>query len=100
VAARLEIEPIHALTPQARGRVERAIRTLQDRLVKALRLRGIGSMAAAHDFLPAFMTVWNAKFAVEARAPGSAHRPWTRTPAALDEALARRGARSGCCRRR
>ncbi len=51
--------------------------TLQDRLVKEMRLRGIGSMAAANDFLPQFMTVWNAKFAVEAREGGSAHRPWT-----------------------
>jgi transposase len=89
VAARLEIEAIHALTPQAKGRVERANQTLQDRLVKEMRLRGIGSMAAGNDFLPQFMTVWNAKFAVEAREGGSAHRPWTGTPAALDDALAR-----------
>ena len=37
----LDIQPIHANTPQAKGRVERANQTLQDRLVKELRLRGI-----------------------------------------------------------
>ena len=45
VADRLEIEPIHALTPQAKGRVERANQTLQDRRGKEL--RGVATMAAA-----------------------------------------------------
>ena len=44
----LDIEPIHASTPQAKGRVERANRTLQDRLVKEMRLKGIGDMGAAN----------------------------------------------------
>ena len=51
----LDIEPIHANTPQAKGRVERANQTLQDRLVKELRLAGIDGMEAGNDFLPAFM---------------------------------------------
>src|SRR5487761_2735230 len=55
VAERLGIEPIHALTPQAKGRVERANQTLQDRLVKEMRLRGIATMAAAAAYLPVFM---------------------------------------------
>jgi hypothetical protein len=90
VADRLGIEPIHALTPQAKGRVERANQTLQDRLVKEMRLAGIGSIDAANAFAPGFMARFNSKFAVPARDPISAHRAWTKTPAALDDALARR----------
>jgi len=71
----LDIEPIHAGTPQAKGRVERANRTLQDRLVKELRLRGISDMAAANAFLPAFMEGYNRRFAVAPREPADAHRP-------------------------
>jgi transposase len=90
VAARLEITPIHALTPQAKGRVERANQTLQDRLVKEMRLQNISSMEAANGFLPAFITWWNGKFAVAPRNETSAHRPWTGTPETLDDTLARR----------
>jgi transposase len=90
VADRLEIVPIHALTPQAKGRVERANQTLQDRLVKEMRLRGIASMEAANGFAPIFIAIWNDKFAVPAHDATSAHRPWTNTPQALDDILARR----------
>jgi len=82
--------PIHALTPQAKGRVERANQTLQDRLVKEMRLHGgINSIEAANDFAPAFMARWNARFAVPRRDATSAHRPWTKTEAVLDDDLAR-----------
>lgn len=90
VADRLGIEPIHALTPQAKGRVERANQTLQDRLVKEMRLQNISSMEAANGFSPIFIAFWNEKFAVPPRVATSAHRPWTATPEALDDALARR----------
>lgn len=90
VADRLQIVPIHALTPQAKGRVERANQTLQDRLVKEMRLRGIGSMGAANAFAPAFIALWNEKFAVSPSQPTDAHRPWTKTALELDDALARR----------
>ena len=50
----LDIKPIHANTPQAKGRVERANQTLQDRLVKELRLAGISDIDAANAFLPGF----------------------------------------------
>lgn len=89
VATRLDIEAIHALTPQAKGRVERANQTLQDRLVKEMRLAGISSIETAQDFVPQFLAVWNSKFAVVPRDPANAHRPWTQTPEALDAALAR-----------
>ncbi|MGC8469725.1 MAG: ISNCY family transposase, partial [Acetobacteraceae bacterium] len=90
VAERLGIEPIHALTPQAKGRVERANQTLQDRLVKEMRLRGIATMAAAAAYLPEFMDAWNGKFAVAAREAATAHRPWTGSAGDLDAVLARR----------
>ena len=90
VADRLEIASIHALTPQAKGRVERANQTLQDRLVKEMRLRSISAMAAANRFSPTFVAIWNEKFAVPPREATSAHRPWTTPPEALDDILARR----------
>lgn len=71
----LDIEPIHANTPQAKGRVERANLTLQDRLVKELRLAGISDMAAANAFLPRFMRAYNKRFAIEPRDTRDAHRP-------------------------
>jgi hypothetical protein len=90
VAERLDIEPIQALTPQAKGRVERANQTLQDRLVKEMRLRNICSMEAANGFLPDFIGTHNKRFAVPPRDPASAHRPWANTAEALDDVLARR----------
>jgi transposase len=71
----LDIEIICANSPQAKGRVERAIQTLQDRLVKELRLRGIASLAAANQYAPEFMADFNARFAVQPRSSHNAHRP-------------------------
>lgn len=71
----LDIEIICANSPQAKGRVERAIQTLQDRLVKELRLRGIASIAAANQYAPEFMADFNARFAVQPRSSHDAHRP-------------------------
>lgn len=71
----LDIAAIHANTPQAKGRVERANQTLQDRLVKELRLCDISGVDAANAFLPAFMADYNARFAVEPQSPQDAHRP-------------------------
>jgi transposase len=51
----LDIESIHANTPQAKGRVERANQTLQDRLVKEMRLRNMDDMECANAFLPEFI---------------------------------------------
>ena len=52
----LNVDIICANSPQAKGRVEWAHKTLQDRLVKELRLTGIGTIEAANAFLPAFVT--------------------------------------------
>jgi hypothetical protein len=59
----LNIEILCANTSQAKGRVERAHHTLQDRLVKELRLAGISTIDAANSFLPGFIAHYNARFA-------------------------------------
>ena len=62
----LHIELIHANSPQAKGRVERLFRTLQDRLIKELRLAGIATVPEANVFLnEVFIPSFNAKFSVE-----------------------------------
>jgi transposase len=71
----LQVELICAHSPQAKGRVERANQTLQDRLVKELRLRGICSMAEANVYLPEFIADFNARFSVTPRSAEDAHRP-------------------------
>ena len=71
----LDIEPIHAGTPQAKGRVERANRTLQDRLSKEMRLLGIDGAGAANECLPEFMADCNRRFAVAPLLADDAHRP-------------------------
>lgn len=84
----LDIELICANSPQAKGRVERANRTLQDRLVKELRLRGIATMEAANAYLPEFVANHNARFAVAPASSENAHRPITQER--LDAALVHR----------
>src|SRR6058998_2828552 len=71
----LNIDSLCANSPQAKGRVERANGTLQDRLVKELRLRGLSTPAAAEPFLPVFMADYNRRFATPARVAYDAHRP-------------------------
>lgn len=90
---RLRIEQICATTPQAKGRVERANQTLQDRLVKELRLAGISDMAAGQAFLADYMRRHNAMFAVPPRDATDAHRPWDKGARGLEEALAERDER-------
>lgn len=75
VLQELDIEPIYAMSPQAKGRIERVWGTFQDRLVSELRLAGIKSLEAANAFLPGFLERYNARFAVAAARPGSAYRP-------------------------
>ncbi len=71
----LEIPILCANTPQAKGRVERANQTLQDRLVKEMRLRQINNMQQGNTYLPEFMADFNARFAVQPRSSLDAHRP-------------------------
>jgi transposase len=70
----LGIESICANSPQAKGRVENANGTLQDRLVKEMRLRRINTIEAANAYLPEFIQGWDNRFAVEARSTVDAHR--------------------------
>jgi hypothetical protein len=71
----LGIEWIAAHSPQAKGRVERLFRTLQDRLVKEMRLRGIETVDQANHFLErTFLPWWQQRFARCPRDPRDAHR--------------------------
>jgi len=81
----LGVELILANSPQAKGRVERMNGTLQDRLVKALRLEGINDMASANEFLAKkFLAGLNRKFEVEPASQADAHRG---IPRELNQAL-------------
>jgi transposase len=72
----LGVEHIGAYSPQARGRSERAFQTLQDRLVKELKLAGIASIEAANAFIrEVYLPAHNQRFAVAAAEPGSAFTP-------------------------
>ena len=71
----LGIDLICANSPQAKGRVERANQTFQDRLVKEMRLRGIDDYQAANAYLPEFIRCYNRKFAVLPRSTDDLHRP-------------------------
>ncbi len=71
----LNIDIICANTPQAKGRVERAHLTLQDRLVKELRLQEISTAEAANAYAPEFMKAYNERFAKAPLSPHDAHRP-------------------------
>ena len=71
----LDIKIICANTPQAKGRVERANQTLQDRLIKEMRLRGISSIEEANGYVAEFIEKFNEKFAVVAKSTANAHRP-------------------------
>jgi hypothetical protein len=73
--AELNIEIICANSSQAKGRVERAHATLQDRLVKELRLAGISDLEAANAFLPGFVESYNSKFARPPADDLDLHRP-------------------------
>ena len=94
MAERLRIELIQATTPQAKGRVERANQTLQDRLIKEMRLAGVCDIAGAQAFAQEFIELWNARFARPLLEASDAHRPWTKGVEALDEARARREERT------
>lgn len=71
----LNIELICANTPQAKGRVERANKTLQDRLTKEMRLAGISGIEAANQWLEGFIEDYNRRFAKPAKRQQNVHRP-------------------------
>lgn len=85
----LGIEIIFAHSPQAKGRVERANSTLQDRLIKAMRLMEISSIEEANAFLPEFIADYNERFAKQPKNGANAHRELAFDKAALAHILCR-----------
>ena len=79
----LDIEPICARSPQAKGRVERLFQTLQDRMCKAMRLHGIDTIAQANAWLDEYLREHNRRFAVAPRQAQDMHRPWGGSAQAL-----------------
>jgi transposase len=77
----LGAESIRALTPQAKGRIERMWQTLQDRLIKEMRLAGVTTLEEANAFLPRYIERYNARFAVAPRDPEPA---WVKPETQLD----------------
>ena len=86
-ARELGIECIPANSPQAKGRVERANQTLQDRLVKEMRLAGINDMDSANAWLPGYIEDYNRRFAVIPKDTADAHLAYPYTPAELVRTL-------------
>ena len=86
-ARELGIECIHAHSPQAKGRVERANQTLQDRLVKEMRLAGINDIECANAWLPAFIEDYNQRFAVSPADASDAHLAYCGTAQELARTL-------------
>jgi transposase len=79
--AALEIEPIYALSPEAKGRVERLWGTLQDRLVSELRLAGARTIEEANAVLEAYVPKFNRRFGVPAE---DAQPAWRTVPPGMD----------------
>jgi len=77
----LGIESIAALSPQAKGRIERLFGTLQDRLIAELGLEGVQSLEAANRFLKVFIPRFNRRFAV---CPRESEKAWRKVPLELD----------------
>jgi hypothetical protein len=77
----LGIQPIFALSPQAKGRMERLFGILQDRLIAELRLAGITTMPEANRFLKPFIKRFNRRFAIH---PRESQKAWRKVPQELD----------------
>jgi len=92
--AELGIEWIAAHSPQAKGRIERLFGSLQDRLVKEMRIQQIATLEQANRFLEmTFWPFWEHRFAVRPATAVNAHRPLERTQH-LEEILSVRQART------
>jgi hypothetical protein len=77
----LGIESIAALSPQAKGRIERLFGTLQDRLIAELGLEGVQNLEEANRFLKVFISRFNRRFAV---CPRESEKAWRKVPPGLD----------------
>ncbi|MBU2052324.1 ISNCY family transposase [Patescibacteria group bacterium] len=93
----LGIKVINAGSPQAKGRVERLFQTLQDRLVKELRLAGVSTIQAANRFLDqAYLAKHNGKFSLEPKNKTDMHQPVRKSEAELDAIFSFHEARVLC----
>ena len=90
----LGIELIYANSPQAKGRVEKANGTLQDRLVKELRLRGISDIKTANEYLSTFIDDYNKRFAVDPASEFNAHKALGLNKNQLNQILSKRTIRT------
>jgi len=81
----LEVQLICANSPQAKGRIERLFKTLQDRLIKEMRLRNINTVEEANNYLEEYIKEHNALFAITAENSQNTHRPATNKE--MDEAF-------------
>jgi len=88
--AELNIEIMCANSSQAKGRVERANRTLQDRLVKELRLAGACDMESGNALLPVFLDRFNKRFAIPAASAENLHRKLNVPSSRLNDILCHR----------
>jgi hypothetical protein len=79
----LGVESIQAMTPQAKGRIERVFQTLQDRLVKALRIAGVCDMRGANELLAHYLEGHNRRFAKAPADEHDAHLSWDKDETAL-----------------
>jgi transposase len=77
----LGIRPIFALSPQAKGRMERAFGILQDRLIAELRLAGVTNAQDGNLFLKKFLKALNRKFSIS---PRDSEKAWRELPAGVD----------------
>jgi len=77
----LGIHSIAALSPQAKGRIERLFGTLQDRLIAELRLKGIEGLEEANSFLKIFIRKFNRRFAIP---PRESEKAWRKLPPEFD----------------
>src|SRR5512147_74614 len=73
--AELGVTVRHANSPQAKGRVERLFRTLQDRLVKEMRFAGVKRVEQANEFLKTYLPMFNRRFRVKPVSDVDVHQP-------------------------
>ena len=71
----LGVKIIPAYSPQAKGRIERQFKTLQDRLIKEMRLKGISDVDGGNEFLKEYLPEYSKKFGVIPREKADLHRP-------------------------
>jgi predicted DNA-binding protein (UPF0251 family) len=89
----LGIKVIHAHSPQAKGRIERAFGTLQNRLVKEMRLAGVSTCEEANRFLDGYLRIHNRRFMKEPLRPQDLHRPVPKS-LSLDDIFCLQGIRT------